>query len=122
MTDMLTWALIRKNSSKRVARQGKILSRESNNLRNLHTPRFSGLTNAKTVGVNPSGKGIAFTMTSAKNQTKPKKATTTQVLNKGIRRTNKTIKKSLAARNYRHDLVRAALERATKINKSSVAN
>ncbi|KAJ7731219.1 ribosomal L28e protein family-domain-containing protein [Mycena metata] len=61
MSTDLQWLLIRKNNSfivKRGADVGQVFSKENGNLRNLHSHKFSGLANTKTVYVADSGNGI----------------------------------------------------------------
>ncbi|KAJ7052299.1 ribosomal L28e protein family-domain-containing protein [Mycena amicta] len=61
MSTDLQWLLIRKNNSfivKRGADVGQIFSKEPGNLRNLHSHKFSGLANSKTVDISDSGNGI----------------------------------------------------------------
>ncbi|KAJ6541594.1 ribosomal L28e protein family-domain-containing protein [Mycena capillaripes] len=61
MSTDLQWLLVRKNNSfivKRDASVGQLFSRESGNLRNLHSQKFSGLANTKTVHITDSGNGV----------------------------------------------------------------
>ncbi|KAJ7146503.1 ribosomal L28e protein family-domain-containing protein [Mycena epipterygia] len=61
MSTDLQWLLVRKNNSfmvKRDASVGQVFSRENGNLRNLHSQKFSGLANSKTIHVTDSGNGI----------------------------------------------------------------
>ncbi|KAJ7238768.1 ribosomal L28e protein family-domain-containing protein [Mycena haematopus] len=61
MSTDLQWLLIRKNNSfivKRGAEVGQVFSKENGNLRNLHSHKFSGLANAKTVHIADSGNGV----------------------------------------------------------------
>ncbi|KAJ7589546.1 ribosomal L28e protein family-domain-containing protein [Mycena floridula] len=60
MSDDLQWLLLRKNNSfivKRVV-EGPVFSKEPGNLRNLHSFKYSGLANSKTIDVSDSGSGI----------------------------------------------------------------
>ncbi|KAJ7157373.1 ribosomal L28e protein family-domain-containing protein [Mycena filopes] len=61
MSTDLQWLLLRKNNSfivKRGADVTQVFSKESGNLRNLHSQKFSGLANTKTVHITDSGSGI----------------------------------------------------------------
>ncbi|KAJ7144781.1 ribosomal L28e protein family-domain-containing protein [Mycena crocata] len=61
MSTDLQWLLVRKNNSfmvKRDASVGQVFSRENGNLRNLHSQKFSGLANAKTIHITDSGNGV----------------------------------------------------------------
>ncbi|KAK0473106.1 ribosomal L28e protein family-domain-containing protein [Armillaria novae-zelandiae] len=63
MSSDLQWLLIRNNSSFIVKRvpEGPIFSREPGNLRNLHSYKYSGLANAKTIDVSDSPAGVKIT-------------------------------------------------------------
>ncbi|KAJ7625986.1 ribosomal protein L28e [Roridomyces roridus] len=61
MSTDLQWLLLRGNNSfivKRDASVGRTFSRESGNLRNLHSQKFSGLACSKTIAISDSGNGI----------------------------------------------------------------
>ncbi|KAJ6601035.1 ribosomal L28e protein family-domain-containing protein [Mycena vulgaris] len=61
MSTDLQWLLVRDNNSFMVRRGpsvGRVFSKETGNLRNLHSQKFSGLANTKTVHVVDSGSGI----------------------------------------------------------------
>ncbi|KAJ7871188.1 ribosomal L28e protein family-domain-containing protein [Mycena olivaceomarginata] len=61
MSTDLQWLLVRKNNSfivKRGADVGQVFSKENGNLRNLHSHKYSGLANSKTVHITDSGSGI----------------------------------------------------------------
>ncbi|KAJ6457265.1 ribosomal L28e protein family-domain-containing protein [Mycena sanguinolenta] len=61
MSTDLQWLLIRNNNSyivKRGADVGQIFSKENGNLRNLHSHKFSGLANTKTISIADSGNGV----------------------------------------------------------------
>jgi large subunit ribosomal protein L28e len=63
MSTDLQWLLIRKNNSYLVKRtaEGPIFSKEPGNLVNIHSQKYSGLANARTIDVRPSSNGIAIT-------------------------------------------------------------
>ncbi|KAJ7760117.1 ribosomal L28e protein family-domain-containing protein [Mycena maculata] len=61
MSTDLQWLLVRKNNSfivKRGADVGQVFSKENGNLRNLHSHKFSGLANSKTISITDTGNGI----------------------------------------------------------------
>ncbi|KAJ7696809.1 ribosomal L28e protein family-domain-containing protein [Mycena rosella] len=61
MSTDLQWLLVRDNNSfmvKRGPSVGRIFSKESGNLRNIHSEKFSGLANSKTVHIVDSANGI----------------------------------------------------------------
>ncbi|KAF7329471.1 Ribosomal-L28e domain-containing protein [Mycena kentingensis (nom. inval.)] len=58
---------------KRGAEVGRIFSKEKGNLRNLHSHKFSGLTNTKTVDVSDSGSGVVVTSRKQKGGPEPRR-------------------------------------------------
>ncbi|KAF8215648.1 ribosomal L28e protein family-domain-containing protein [Mycena galopus ATCC 62051] len=60
MSTDLQWLLLQKQSFivKRGAEVGQVFSKENGNLRNLHSHKFSGLANSKTVHITDSGNGV----------------------------------------------------------------
>ncbi|KAI5118058.1 hypothetical protein M0805_005904 [Coniferiporia weirii] len=60
MSADLTWLLIRKNNSFIVKRvpEGPLFSKEPGNLLNLHSHKYSGVANAKTIDVAQTSSGI----------------------------------------------------------------
>jgi large subunit ribosomal protein L28e len=69
MSNDLTWLLLRKNNSFIVKRvpEGPVFSKEPGNLRNLHSAKFSGLVNDKTIHVHDTGNGIQLRSRKSKN-------------------------------------------------------
>ncbi|KAF8661422.1 hypothetical protein AX16_001340 [Volvariella volvacea WC 439] len=63
MSSDLEWLIIRKYNSFVVkgVPEGPIFSREPGNLRNLHSHKYSGLANSKTIDVADSPSGIQIT-------------------------------------------------------------
>ncbi|KAF5385128.1 hypothetical protein D9615_000979 [Tricholomella constricta] len=63
MSSDLQWLLLRKNNSFMVQRvvEGPVFSKEPGNLRNLHSFKYSGLANPKTIDVADSPEGIQIT-------------------------------------------------------------
>ncbi|KAK0234071.1 ribosomal L28e/Mak16 [Armillaria fumosa] len=68
MSSDLQWLLIRNSNSFIVKRvpEGPIFSREPGNLRNLHSYKYSGLANAKTIDVSDSPAGVKITTRKSK--------------------------------------------------------
>ncbi|CAK5265632.1 unnamed protein product [Mycena citricolor] len=61
MSTDLEWLLVRKGNAytvKRGAEVGVTFSKEPANLRNIHSHKYSGLANAKTIAITDSGNGI----------------------------------------------------------------
>merc|ERR1712194_996121 len=99
--------LKRKVSGK--SQQGKAgvhLTLEPNNLTGINSFKYSGLANAKTVGIEPTEKGIVLTTKSRKSDRirKPSK-----LFNKPFRKIAKTIISQTSGNFYRADLQHAAL-------------
>ncbi|KAJ7213572.1 ribosomal L28e protein family-domain-containing protein [Mycena pura] len=121
MSTDLQWLLVRKNSSFMVKRGpdvGRAFSKEAGNLRNLHSHKYSGLANAKTVDIVDTGNGIQITV--RKQKAEPgmvSRATSKDTVRArtGPRRaagiaTNTTVKKAA-----RPDLRTAALARVSAL-------
>jgi len=120
MSSDLLWALLRKNNSFVVKRNGTEFTAEPGNLTNINSFKYSGLANRKAVSVEPAkDRGIILSMKSKKRSSfrKPAKAFNRFELRRDYRRTARTITNSL--RHYRPDLRVAALRRLTRILKSS---
>jgi len=119
MSNDLQWLLLRKNNSFVVKRvpEGPLFSKEPGNLRNLHSFKFSGLANAKTIHVQNSSSGIQI-ITNKKSatpaQVKSARATTVIRRRSGGRRAL-GITAGLARRGYRPDLRTAALARVSAL-------
>jgi len=95
---------------------GVHLTKEANNLKGVNSFKFSGLANAKTLGITAAadGKGIVLTkkVTKAERALKPSKlyATTTWTAkHKDFRRVAKAIKAETEGKYYRSDLTSTAL-------------
>ncbi|CAO3688717.1 unnamed protein product [Umbelopsis vinacea] len=114
MSSELVWAIVRNNNSFLVKRAGAEFSTEPNNLANLNTFKYSGLANAKTVGIKAAPRGIEVTTTKAKVAS-PAKRTTKVTISKGRRHTAKSVANIVARSGYRADLRAIALARASAI-------
>ncbi|KIP04164.1 hypothetical protein PHLGIDRAFT_109972 [Phlebiopsis gigantea 11061_1 CR5-6] len=120
MSSDLQWLLLRKSNSFLVKRvtEGPVFSREAGNLTNLHSHKFSGLANAKTVDIAPSAAGVSIT--TRKKSASPyvvKKAYvhTSIRARSGDRRAAGVTAKIVAKKGYRPDLRTAALARTSAI-------
>ncbi|KZT73441.1 ribosomal protein L28e [Daedalea quercina L-15889] len=119
MSNDLEWLLLRKNNSflvKKVA-EGPIFSRETANLTNIHSWKYSGLANSKTIAVTDSESGIKITTRKAKatpNAVRPAYSTSTIRSRSGGRRALGVAAK-VAKRSYRPDLRQATLARVSAI-------
>ncbi|XP_033210754.1 60S ribosomal protein L28 [Belonocnema kinseyi] len=118
----LTWMIIRNNNAfllkKRTIR--KPFSTEPSNLTNLSSYRYSGLIHRKSVGIidTPDKKGFTVVYKKAKSATKPAKAIVRRTMKNGARRSLHKLKTLLTANQYRVDLTKAALRRASAVLKS----
>ncbi|KAN0121655.1 Ribosomal L28e/Mak16 [Russula decolorans] len=119
MSSDLEWHLLRGNNSFIVKRApgGPIFSKEPGNLVNIHSQKYSGLANAKTVDVKPSATGISITH--RKKSTSPHVvrsayASTTIGSRTGPRRAL-GIAAQPAKRGYRPDLRAATLARLSAL-------
>ncbi|GAB5589540.1 hypothetical protein Unana1_04440 [Umbelopsis nana] len=114
MSSDLVWAIVRNNNSFLVKRAGAQFSTEPNNLANLNTYKYSGLANAKTVGINAAPRGIEVTTTKAKVAS-PAKRNSKVTISKGRRHTAKKVANIVARSGYRADLRAIALARASAV-------
>ncbi|KAK0184686.1 ribosomal L28e/Mak16 [Armillaria mellea] len=119
MSSDLQWLLVRNNSSFIVKRvpEGPIFSREPGNLRNLHSYKYSGLANAKTIDVSDSPAGVKITTRKPKaspHAVASAKAVTYIRPRSGTRRALGIASQS-AKKGYRPDLRTAALARVSAL-------
>ncbi|KAI8336232.1 ribosomal protein L28e [Chlamydoabsidia padenii] len=114
MSSALVWELIKNNNSFLVKRAGLQLSSESNNLTNLHSYKYSGLANEKTVGIQAAPRGIKVTK-NTKKMFSPAKSVNSTVIAKSRRHTAKSVANLIARSKYRADLLPAALARASAV-------
>ncbi|GAB2269298.1 60S ribosomal protein L28-2 [Dionaea muscipula] len=93
----LIWEIVKKNNSFMVKQFGngtaKVqFSKESNNLFNSHSYKYSGLANVKTVTIQPAGKeGVLLATTKTKKQNKPSSLLHKSVMKKEFRRMAKAV-------------------------------
>ncbi|KAA1477236.1 ribosomal protein L28e [Dentipellis sp. KUC8613] len=119
MSNDLEWLLVRKSNSfivKRVA-EGPIFTKEPGNLTNIHSHKYSGIANAKTVDVRATPAGIAITHRKAKaspQAVRAARATTVIRPRTGPRRAL-GIAARTAKRGYRPDLRAATLARVSAL-------
>ncbi|TDL26369.1 ribosomal protein L28e [Rickenella mellea] len=119
MSSDLQWLLLRKNNSymvKRV-REGPVFSKEQGNPLNLHSFKYSGLANSKTIHVHDSGSGVHITTrkpSSASSHVKGARHTTSIRSGSGTRRSLR-VASGPSKKGYRPDLRRAVLARAAAL-------
>ncbi|KAI9513080.1 ribosomal L28e protein family-domain-containing protein [Russula earlei] len=119
MSSDLEWLLLRGNNSFIVKRapSGPIFSKEPGNLLNIHSQKFSGLANAKTIDVKPSSNGFAITHRKKSASTHAVRlayASTIIGSRTGSRRAL-GIAAQLAKRGYRPDLRAATIARVSAL-------
>jgi len=124
MSADLQWLLIRKSNSFKVKRlpEGPVFSSEPGNLMNLHSPKYSGLANAKTINISHNKNGGGLKVSTRKSSRHPHQHATgmhhsTIRQGSGSRRSFGIVS-GLSKRNYRPDLRKAALARTSKLLES----
>ncbi|EGD83574.1 hypothetical protein PTSG_12140 [Salpingoeca rosetta] len=117
MSSALQWKIVRKfNKFQHVnsSGDGRVFSKEPTNLKNINSPRFSGIVNAKAIGLKAGPKGGAIVITKTKKAAVcPKKGFQGVALRRGARPTNRAV--ANVARCLRPDLKRAAVARASAL-------
>ncbi|GAW09339.1 60s ribosomal protein l28 [Lentinula edodes] len=119
MSSDLQWLLLRKSNSYMVKGlpEGPIFSKEPGNLLNIHSHKYSGLANAKTIDVSDvNGK---ITITTHKTKVSPRAVapvrSTFSVRSRSGTRRALGIASSTAKRGYRPDLRKATLARTAAL-------
>ncbi|KZO94079.1 ribosomal protein L28e [Calocera viscosa TUFC12733] len=115
----LQWLLVRKWNSFIVDRvpEGPVFSKEPGNLRNLHSAKYSGITNGKTIDISEKNGQIVLTTREADAPVHAnKKATKAQRIRNrsGGRRVAGVVSKKISS-GYRPDLREAALARSSAL-------
>ena len=122
MSGDLIWEIVKNNSCFLIKRDRLQMTTEPNNLTNFNTFKYSGIANAKTVGIVPKegGAGCVLTVKARKGAKtrKPVKMYNKMTLSKDFRRVAKTITNETAGNFYRPDLAPAALAKWSAISKS----
>ncbi|KAH8836026.1 ribosomal L28e/Mak16 [Flagelloscypha sp. PMI_526] len=119
MSSDLEWLLIRKYNSFLVKRvpEGPVLSKEPGNLTNLHSHKYSGLANAKTIDITDNNGTIEITTRKTKGSSKAVKGARSKSTirpRSGPRRAV-GIAVGSARRGYRPDLRKAAVARTAAL-------
>ncbi|KAK4269275.1 hypothetical protein QN277_022456 [Acacia crassicarpa] len=121
----LVWEIVKKNNCFLVSEFGRgtqsvQFSKESNNLYNLNSFKFSGLANKKTITIQPAGKdqSVLLATTKTKKQNKPAALLHKSVMKKELRMMAKAVENQVADNYYRPDLKKAALARLSAIHRS----
>ena len=116
MSSNVVWELVKRNTAFTLKRGNHTFTTEPQNLTNRNTFQYSGFAAPKTVDVSASDDGIVLTTKSAKSDrtSRPSKALTRTTLRKDFRRVARAVKNTTD--NYRPDLTKAALARASALN------
>ncbi|CAN6327431.1 unnamed protein product [Urochloa humidicola] len=122
----LIWQIVRKNNSFLVKQFGngnaKVqFTKEPNNLYNVHSYKYSGLANKKTVTIQPAaGKesAVVLSTTKTKKQNTPAKLNHKSVMRKEFRKMAKAVKNQVSDNYYRPDLTKPALARLSSVYRS----
>jgi len=121
--DSLVWQLVNNNNSFMVKKNGRTnrsgavrFSKESGNVKNVSSFKYSGIANSKTIGIDANGQDITMKLKTVSKSNAPKKAVATTPLKKCYRRSVRTITKQAVDNYYRQDLSGAALARYGKLN------
>ncbi|EPS63311.1 hypothetical protein M569_11473, partial [Genlisea aurea] len=119
----LIWEIVKKNNSFLVKQFGNgtasvKFSREPNNLYNIHSYKYSGLANKKTVTIE-AGKdqSVVLATTKTKKQNKPSKVLHKSIMKKDFYRMAKTVVNQVGDNFYRPDLKKAALARLSAVHR-----
>ncbi|CAN0838853.1 60S ribosomal protein L28-2 [Linum grandiflorum] len=121
----LIWEVVKRNNCFLVKQFGRgnagvRFSKESNNLYNLNSYKYSGLANKKTVSIQADGKDLSVVLatTKTKKQNKPAALKHKSVMRKEFHSMAKSVTNQVADNFYRPDLKKAALSRLSVVSKS----
>eukprot|EP01115_Flamella_aegyptia_P005467 TRINITY_DN2298_c0_g1_i1.p1 TRINITY_DN2298_c0_g1~~TRINITY_DN2298_c0_g1_i1.p1 ORF type:complete len:139 (-),score=72.44 TRINITY_DN2298_c0_g1_i1:55-471(-) len=122
MSSELQWLLLKNFNSFQVKRRQtgtKTLTSEPFNLTAIHSQKYSGLANQKSIGITAAAdKGVVLAVHSDNSHKtfKPKASATRVTLKKSFRQTARSVRKSV--NRYRPDLKKAALAKANLLAKA----
>ncbi|XP_020586097.1 60S ribosomal protein L28-2-like [Phalaenopsis equestris] len=123
--DPLLWEIVKKNNAFLVKQFGngnaKVqFSKEKNNLYNVHSFKFSGLANKKTVSIQPAGKDLSVVLSTTKKnkQNKPSLVSHRSILKREFRKVAKAVINQVSDNHYRPDLKKPALARLSAVRRS----
>ncbi|CAN1159906.1 60S ribosomal protein L28-2 [Linum perenne] len=121
----LIWEIIKRNNCFLVKQFGRgnagvRFSKETSNLYNLNSYKYSGLANKKTVSIQPEGKDLTVVLstTKTKKQNKPANLKNKSVMRKEFHSMAKAVANQVGDNHYRPDLKNAALARLSVVHKS----
>ncbi|KAI0529121.1 hypothetical protein KFK09_001668 [Dendrobium nobile] len=121
----LIWEIVRNNNAFLVKQFGngnaKVqFSKEKNNLYNIHSFKYSGLANKKTISIQPGGKDLSVVLATSKKkqQNKPASVSHRSLLKKEFNKMAKAVTNQVSDNYYRPDLTKAALARLSAVHRS----
>ncbi|XP_073146173.1 large ribosomal subunit protein eL28z-like [Henckelia pumila] len=120
----LIWEIVKKNNCFLVKEFGNgtagvKFSKEPNNLFNVHSYKYSGLANKKTVTIQPGkDQSVLFATTKTKKHNKPARLLNKSLMKKEFSRMAKAVSNQVADNHYRPDLKKAALARLSVVSRS----
>ncbi|CAN6457002.1 unnamed protein product [Victoria cruziana] len=124
ISDPLVWEIVRKNNSFLVKQFGngtaKVqFTKEKNNLYNIHSYKYSGLANKKTVSIQPGADlSVVLSTTKTRKQNKPALAHHKSVMKKEFHKMAKAVVNQVSDNYYRPDLKKAALAKLSAVHRS----
>ncbi|XP_078148737.1 large ribosomal subunit protein eL28z-like [Carex rostrata] len=122
----LVWEIVRNNNCFLIKQFGRgnskvQFSKEPNNLYNIHSYKYSGLANPKTVAIKPAGSkdemAIVTCLTKGKKVNKPARSVRKTVMKKNLVKMAKSVKCQVGG-TYRPDLTKATLARLSVVYRS----
>ncbi|CAG0895720.1 unnamed protein product [Darwinula stevensoni] len=121
MTDFLQWEIIKNHHAYLVKRPNvRPLSKELFNVRNIHGMKANGLIHRRAISIQPANdnKGVIVTKKNPKRLRQPASQNYSVVMKAGPRRLLWKLARMFKYQNYRRDLKKATLRRASAILKS----
>jgi large subunit ribosomal protein L28e len=122
----LVWEIVRNNNCFLVKQFGRgnakvQFSKEPNNLYNIHSYKYSGLANPKTVAIKPAGSkdelAVVTYLSKEKKVNKPIRSLHKTVMKKNLVKMAKSVKYQVGG-TYRSDLTKPALARLSAVYRS----
>ncbi|KAM7254460.1 hypothetical protein ACFE04_003840 [Oxalis oulophora] len=121
----LIWEIVKNNNSFLVKEFGNgtaaiQFSKEPNNLYNVHSYKYSGLANKKTVTIqgDVKNKTVVLSTTKTKKQNKPASLLHKSILKREFSRMAKAVSNQVGDNFYRPDLKSAALAKLSVVHRS----
>eukprot|EP01129_Flabellula_baltica_P014514 TRINITY_DN6962_c0_g1_i1.p1 TRINITY_DN6962_c0_g1~~TRINITY_DN6962_c0_g1_i1.p1 ORF type:complete len:139 (-),score=40.09 TRINITY_DN6962_c0_g1_i1:66-482(-) len=116
-SETLVWQLIKNQNAYLIKRNGNELATEEGNLKGINSFKYSGLARKKTVDLEETEDGLSLTTRKQNQLSQPATGYSEVVFTKHARKTANSLRAIL--KQYRPDLVGAALGRASKLRQVS---